>query len=381
MDVKDIKIYFSDTMNILPSNIIQTILTLMPMRDAFRTRILSQNWRHHCANIPKLQFDDEMFEGSDYNQLSIKCKLTHVIYPILLLHRGPILEFSLCISQLSSCYQIDQIILYLSKNSTVKKFTLCIGVGDDHKLLPAFFMLQQLTSLMLQNCAFQPPSTFCGFSRLTSLYFHNVSITCKLLLRFIANCPLLKSFTLIGDEEHLIGCWNSGFVELFECLPLIEHLHMSSYPVQCFATGDMPQKLGTLLDRLRVVNLSGLCFAREIELRSALLLVASSPNIQKIVMKMYYNPKEAVSQAAMNLLDLQDYSDVILDHLCELEITNISHMKPGLDFVKLILAKSPMLKKVGMVIDKQVDISSQVKMLRDLLQYQRASTKAEIVFF
>ncbi|KAI3719917.1 hypothetical protein L6452_20823 [Arctium lappa] len=380
MDVKDIKVYHLDTMNILPSNIIQTMLTLLPMRDAFRTSILSRNWRYHCAHIPKLQFDDELFKGSGYNQLSINCKLTHVIYPILLLHRGPILEFSLCISQLSSCYQIDQIILYLSKNSTVKDFTLCIGVGDNHKLLPSFFMLQQLTCLKLQNCAFQPPSTFCGFSRLTSLYFHNVGITCKVLLRFIVNCPLIKSFSLIGDEKHLLGCWNSGFVELFECLPLIEHLHMSSYPVQCFATGDMPQKLPTLLDRLRVLNLSGLCFAREVELRSALLLVTSSPNIQKIIMKMYYNPNVAVSQTAMNLLDLHDYSNVILDHLREMEITNISNMKPEMDFVKLILAKSPMLKKVGMVIDNQVAVSSEVKMLRDLLQYQRASTKAEIVF-
>ncbi|KVH97454.1 F-box domain, cyclin-like protein [Cynara cardunculus var. scolymus] len=181
MDVKDIKVYLPDTMNILPSNIIQTMLTLLPMRDAFRTSILSRNWRHHCVNIPKLQFDDEMFKGSNCNNLSVTCKLTHVIYPILLLHRGPILDFSLCISELSSCYQIDQIISYLSKKSTVKQFTLCFRVGDNHKLPSSFFMLQQLTCLKLQNCAFQPPSTFCGFSRLTSLYFHNVSITCKVI--------------------------------------------------------------------------------------------------------------------------------------------------------------------------------------------------------
>lgn len=36
----------------------------------------------------------------------------------------------------------------------------------------------------------------------------------------------------IEDEKHAIGSWNSDFVELFECLPLIEHLHMSSYPVK-----------------------------------------------------------------------------------------------------------------------------------------------------
>ena len=95
---------------------------------------------------------------------------------------------------------------------------------------------------------------------------------------------------------------------------------------------------------------------------------------------MYYSPNVAVSQTAMNLLDLQDYSNVNLDHLRELEITNMSNTKPGLDFVKFILAKAPMLRKVGIVVDKQVDIYNEVEMLRDLLQCERASTKAKVVF-
>ncbi|KAJ0462279.1 putative F-box domain, leucine-rich repeat domain superfamily, F-box-like domain superfamily [Helianthus annuus] len=85
-----------DMISNLPSNIIQTMLTLMPMRDAFRTSILSRSWKNHYANIPKLKFDDELFQGSAYQTLSIKCILLHIIYPILLLHQGPILEFSLC---------------------------------------------------------------------------------------------------------------------------------------------------------------------------------------------------------------------------------------------------------------------------------------------
>ena len=58
------------------------------------------------------------------------------------------------------------------------------------------------------------------------------------------------------------------------------------FGLKCFATRDMPQKLPTLLDHLEVLNLSGLlCFAREVELCSPLLLVTSSPNIQTIIMK------------------------------------------------------------------------------------------------
>ena len=36
----------------------------------------------------------------------------------------------------------------------------------------------------------------------------------------------------IGDEKHLTGCWNSDFVELFTCLPMIEHLYMNSSPLK-----------------------------------------------------------------------------------------------------------------------------------------------------
>ncbi|KAJ0449388.1 putative leucine-rich repeat domain superfamily [Helianthus annuus] len=122
--------------------------------------------------------------------------------------------------------------LHLSRIATLKKLTLCIESGDDHKLLLAFFNLQQLTVLKLQKCVFQPPVTLKGFSRLISLSFNNVNITAKVFLRFISNCPQLKDFTLIGDEKHLMGCWNSDFVELFECLPLVEHLCMSWYPVK-----------------------------------------------------------------------------------------------------------------------------------------------------
>lgn len=365
-----------DMINNLPPNIIQTMLTFMPMRDAFKTSILSHSWRYHCVNMPKLKFDDELFQESPYNHLSNKCKLLHIVYPILLLHHRPILEFSLSISQLSSCCEIDQIILHLSGNPTMKSFTLCIGSGDDHKLLSSFFMLQQLTHLTLQNCAFQPPSKFYGFGMLTSLCFHNVSITVKVLLRFIFNCPLLKSFTLIEDEQHAIGSWNSDFVELFECLPLIEHLHMSSHPVKCFATGVMPQKLPSALVHLRVLVLSGLCFAKEVELRSALLLITSSPNIEKIEMEMCYSTEVS----SMNLLEVEDYCYISLDNLRELEIKNMSNIRPGMDFVKLILGKSPTLRNVGIVIDNRVTINDEVKMLRELLQYQRASTNAKIVF-
>lgn len=51
-----------------------------------------------------------------------------------------------------------------------------------------------------------------------------------------------------------------------------------------------------------------------------------------------------------------------------------------MDFVKLILAKSPMLKEVLIHINPGlVDIPGEVKMLKEMLRYPRASPKAEIM--
>lgn len=95
---------------------------------------------------------------------------------------------------------------------------------------------------------------------------------------------------------------------------------------------------------------------------------------------MDHNPKEAVSKTAMHLLDFQDYLHVTLDHLRVIQIKDFTNMKPGMDFVKLILAKSSMLKLIHIMIDKRVDIHDEVKMLKELIQYPRASTRAEIIF-
>lgn len=95
---------------------------------------------------------------------------------------------------------------------------------------------------------------------------------------------------------------------------------------------------------------------------------------------MFYDPDAVISETAMNLLDLQDYSFVILDCLSELEIRNFSNRKPEMDFVKLILAKSSMLKTIRIEIDNQISVDDEVNMLRDLLWHPHASTIAQIKF-
>ncbi|KAK1425538.1 hypothetical protein QVD17_20891 [Tagetes erecta] len=386
----------TDRLSNLPPNIIETMLTLMPIRDAFRTSILSHSWKDHYLNMPVLKFDDEMFQGSAYQALSVRYKLLHVIYPILLLHKGPIVKFSLCISQLNSCWEIDRLILHLSSNATVKEFTLTIGIGDDHKLLPPFFMLQQLESLSLRNCAFQPPASFKGFSKLMCLQFNNVSITVDELLLFISNCPLLilvmknilrdigivtlscyqAGFTIPGlSSDHKINyhAWMEGAFNTIEAVVVVDAGPFGPSLDSMLEKSLTPQQLPVSLVYLKHLVLFDLCFANENELRFALLFLTSSPNIETIVIQMRHNP---TSQTGMNIFDLQDRSHVILDRLREITIRNFINMEPVMDFLKLILAKSPVLKLVDIVTDKRVSPN----LGSDLRWCNRASDGAKINF-
>lgn len=91
-------------------------------------------------------------------------------------------------------------------------------------------------------------------------------------------------------------------------------------------------------------------------------------------------PDEEYSETAINLVDLHDYSFTILNNLREMEITNFRNKKPEMDFVKLILSKSPMLKRIRIVINDQISGSNEVKMLRDLSWIPRASIGAQNKF-
>ena len=76
-----------------------------------------------------------------------------------------------------------------------------------------------------------------------------------------------------------------------------------------------------------------------------------------------------------DLPDIQDYTGLKLDHLKEMEITSFNNHDLELDFVKLIMANSPVLKKARVELNYDVSVDEEVKMLRDLMNtpFLRAS--------
>ncbi|KAL8227664.1 hypothetical protein R6Q57_015248 [Mikania cordata] len=151
--------------------------------------------------------------------------------------------------------------------------------------------------------------------------------------------------------------------------------------IKYLSAGGMPHELPTSLVHLKNLFLS-VCMTEQNEISSALCLIRSSPFLMKINIKHMINDKKErlpVGETPTNFLDPENHSDLKLAHLEILEIEMFRNFPFEMEFVKLIMAKSPMLKKVQ--IQLNVSVEEEVMMLRDLvlLPFPRASPSAKLI--
>ncbi|KAL7606984.1 hypothetical protein Lser_V15G15191 [Lactuca serriola] len=379
-----------DRINTLPQDTIEKILTLLPIQDALRTSVLSKKWRHCWKGMPKLVFDDKYLNTSSSSKEINKYKFVNAIFHVLMLHNGPVLEFSISINiDTEIDDEIYQIILHLSKSKNIKKFISKFWSNDVMKLLffkryklpSVFFSLHGLEHLHLTHCVIELPLTFNGFITLKSLKLCNVNITLKTLQQLLTNCPILEEFILIGSQNNSIALGNKcRFLELSKCLPSVQVLKISKSYIK-FTEGSSMQKPPGLLVHLRILYLD-VCFLKQYELSDALSVINSSPNLEKIKIELCWNHKLCGEETCKDLVDLQDYYlGMKLDRLEELEITSFHNYAPEMEFVKLIMAKSPMLKKARIELHSDASVDEENKMLRDLLRltFPRVSPAVDII--
>uniref|UniRef100_A0A251TNC4 Putative F-box domain, Leucine-rich repeat domain, L domain-like protein n=1 Tax=Helianthus annuus TaxID=4232 RepID=A0A251TNC4_HELAN len=340
----------STTISTLPQTIIENILCFLPIREAARTSILSREWRYKWTTIPKLEFGlptvseittEEKLPydiASARKNMDERCKLFNAIHQVLLMRQGPIHEFTFDPYISCNCFELDQIILHLSRNHTVKKLRLALDSEYSYKLPLCAFSMHQLTDLDLSHVDIDHQPIFSGFGSLRSLCLYSVKISKKALLHLLSNCPSLKRFSLLG----FIACSRLGSRRAF-------NLHLKYF---CFEEMSLDD---------------------DHHLTFLAVLIKCSPNLEKIVLVAeleYYDVNEVYSGI------LEKYSDVWLEHIKELVVDYFNNSKPSMEFVKFILARSPKLKKV--LIGSVVEKDEEAEMLKFLLQAPRAST-VEIV--
>ncbi|GJY42887.1 F-box/FBD/LRR-repeat protein [Tanacetum coccineum] len=386
-----------DRIGNIPSSIIENILCLLPIKEAVRTSILSRNWRYNWTKIPKLVFNEYTFKEStcvneasvleetfdipnQRNKMTRRCKMFYVIYQVLLSHQGPIHEFGLYLNGDVTYVEIDQIISHLVRQNTLKKFTLDLSTSWRYKLPLSIFSLHQLMDLSLVNCNIYLPPTKYQFRSHESLSLINVKTSTKTLLHLISCCPLLKSFSLLINFPNTLFDDTTTLIELFDCLLLVEHLIISSGAIQWFVKDGVPQKLPMSLVNLKCLCSEDMWFIDMCDLPFLVRLMRSSPNLEKL--KLHIAPIEDISYWACNqgyVVTQEEYSNIRLEHLMDFEIDNFSNLKTELEFVKLMLAKSPMLKRLKIYLLDNVTKDEEMTLLRILLRTSRASPLVEII--
>ncbi|EPS64866.1 hypothetical protein M569_09913, partial [Genlisea aurea] len=307
----------TDSFTNLPTNIIENIFGFLPLRDTVRTSVLSREWRYKWMTSPDIVLDfwfDQMFLGGH--------KLEPLVYQILKLHKGPLLRFVLQVPDLRSSPDIDEWIRLLPQG-TLQGLTLHVTRGDTHQLPHDLFRFQNLQTLKLYNCTFDPPPK--AFAKLRSLELQSVALvpgtfgefvhSCQKIerLRLIhctnfdsleIGCPELKYFEFNGvfKTVRFVNCpvlsevrlsfssmefkWGNQFswelLKSLSCLSSLTDLQLQAYALEDLVDHGAPEKLPVLLKSLKNLHLSDMYFEKIEETACSICLIRSCPNLQSL---------------------------------------------------------------------------------------------------
>lgn len=179
-----------DLISSLPSSILDNILGHLPLREMVRTSLLSREWRNKWQTCSEVVFDirfDHMFLKSH--------KFNPIVYQVLRHHQGPLLKFSVQVPHLRSCPEIDEW-LHLLPKDTLQDLTLRVSIGEKHRLTSCLCSFRHLRNLRLDNCTFDPPLGFEGFSKLVNLDLQSVGLVPNRFGEFIASCSAIEVLRL-----------------------------------------------------------------------------------------------------------------------------------------------------------------------------------------
>ncbi|XP_058115021.1 F-box/FBD/LRR-repeat protein At1g13570-like [Magnolia sinica] len=414
MESRQVQFQNLDMMSSLPPNVIDVILTCLPLRDAVRTSILSRDWRYKWVTIPHLTFDERSFPTlADYSELN-ELKLINAVDQVLLLHKGPVHEFK-CQIYLESCPAIDRWLLHLSDNA-VKSFTLDNLRLERYKLPSCLFRYENLIHLQVSWCIFKPPRKFDGLRNLRTLHLQDISIDSS-FEDFISKFPLLEALTLrnfdgltclniqgpqllyldiVGKLKYLhfkniplvatalinmmsVNDYEKGkdsnLINVVGCLHGVKRLALEGFLLQFLAAGNVPERLPTMYNHLKNLTLK-INFENLDQLSVVLCLCRSSPNLYEINAKVH--SIDAASLPHESFWEVQEGFDGLFASLQIVTVNGIIGSKNELGFIEFVLENAPMLEEMNFKISATVT-EAQSRIFRDLMGFRRASPQARII--
>ncbi|KAK9049466.1 hypothetical protein SSX86_031565 [Deinandra increscens subsp. villosa] len=408
----------------LPEHLIDLIFERLPIQDVIRTSVLSQKWRYKWITMKSVIFDEQISKKlGEYGALGTR-GFIRVINHVLLLHKGSIDKFYLYIPNiyLDSFQEVDQWMLLLSTNG-IKDITLINSIRR-YQLPLCLFSCLELRKLELYKCIFKPPLKFEGFLYLESLILRNTEFTSdlggnminvpqlkKLFVRSCTNIYNLKIKATKLQILHVINCNDVMLPDLLhsQCLDTV-HITLKK-PIKDFSRLNWTH-LELILPKVRWFVINGyflevfiaerpnLFQHRVISLKSlwlydfslgdldhvlgVLCLLRNSPNLEMLCLRHIHMESKSMHydvETTSNHLESPDCLDQTLNRLQTVHISHLQGSRPELLFIKLLLANSPSLEKFTIEFNAASDANKWSNIAKDVMQYPRASSKAELVYY
>ncbi|XP_015894253.3 F-box/FBD/LRR-repeat protein At1g13570 isoform X1 [Ziziphus jujuba] len=411
-----------DLISDLPQSIIESILTHLPIRDAVRTSILSTKWRYKWNSLTQLVFDEKCVTLCADRAL-VEKNLINFITRALFLHQGPIHKFQLSTSYLQSCSDIDQWILFLSRND-IKELVLELGEGEWFRVPSCLFHCKKLTRLELFRCELDPPPSFTGFLGLKSLNLHQVIVAPDVIESLISSCPQLESLALsyfdslalnvcapnlkylclegefkdiclentpllvsvsvamyMTDDiaEHFEQSSSCNFIKFLGGVPCLERLIGHIYFTKYLSIGHDLGRLTITYSHLKVIELYQVSFEDMKEIFVVLRLITSSPNLEELHISGSSNTLAAIEALDLDLWEKESLSKCTFPKLKLVKMTEMSGVPHEMEFIKFLLGSSPELEIMSIMPCGYV-VDGRLNMLIELVKFRRASARAEILF-
>uniref|UniRef100_A0A0D9WN05 F-box domain-containing protein n=1 Tax=Leersia perrieri TaxID=77586 RepID=A0A0D9WN05_9ORYZ len=191
----------------LPGDLLSTVLSKLPLKDAVRTGVLSSKWKDMWKVCPKLKFDRgivsgaNMFEGQQYTQ-----KFINSVKAVMQQRQSKVVE------ELQIKFEVDSSLVGhidswvdFAVSSRVKNLALDLSpikfLGQNQyrfpfKLLDGSY-ISRLQHIQLSYTSFELAPQFSGFPNLRALDLHYICVTRHVLQDMLSNCINLERLSLV----------------------------------------------------------------------------------------------------------------------------------------------------------------------------------------
>lgn len=201
----------------LPDCILESIVSLLPLKAAVETSLVCPQWRHLSRPILKrrnLEFDylnvfGITYPNHDHDVEKMRRDFVRRVDKFLQQYEGNKVDSF----KLLHCFLFPE---YHAILDGWIRFAITKGVEQvdlrpslcsnpqDYYLFPHRLLSEQLSAgsplnlkyLSLENCTLRPPLDFHGFNQLTTLHLNQVIVGPSLMENLFSVCPLLESLTL-----------------------------------------------------------------------------------------------------------------------------------------------------------------------------------------